>query len=163
MKEDYAFLVNKTKEDNRIKMNVMLLGICFTMFTFLIAFNAELLKQNIFLTLQLVCSIPLFMTSLLARSKASYTLGRSRWTNFGFITYLLAYSFLINVVGIFLISFISVQIGIIFFILNMVLAVTYSFMEVSYDKLRIAERFVKDLVFVLILVLLGILPALRIY
>jgi hypothetical protein len=103
------------------------------------------------------------MSPLLARTKASYTPERNRWTNFGFITYLLAYAFLINVVGIFLISFISFFVGIIFFSANIVLAITYSIMEISYDTTRLKERLIKDLTFVIILVLLGILPALGIY
>jgi len=163
MKEDKQFLINHVKEDNRIKINVTLLGLCFTMFTFIAVFNLDLLKESLFLTLQLVCSIPLLMTSLLARSKASYTLGRNCWKKFGFLTYLLGYAFLINVVGIFLISFVSLFAGITFFIVNIILAMAYSFMEVSYDSARLKERFVKDLAFILILVLLGILPALRVY
>lgn len=155
--------INQIKEDNRIRINVTLLGICFTLFTFLIAFNPPILKENIFLTLQLVCSIPLFMTSLLARTKASYTLGKSRWTNFGFITYIFAYAFLINVVGIFLISFISLLAGITFFGFNIVLALIYSALEISYDKSRLKERFFKDFIFILILVILGILPAIGFY
>jgi hypothetical protein len=163
MKEDKELALRNYKETNRIKINLTLLGICFTLFTFLIAFNPDLLKNNLFLTLQLVCSIPLLMTSLLARSKASYTLGRNRWTNFGFITYLLGYSFLINVVGIFLIKFVSLSAGLVFFIGNILLALAYSAMEVSYDSPRLKERFVKDLTFILILVLLGILPAIGVY
>lgn len=163
MKEDKELALLGIKENNRIKINVTILGICFTLFTFLIAFNPDLLKQNIFLTLQLVCAIPLIMTSLLARTKASYTLGRRRWNHLGFITYLLAYAFLINVVGIFLISFVSLVAGIVFFIVNILAAIVYSLTEVSYDQSRLRERMIKDLVFILILVLLGILPAMGIY
>ena len=158
MKESSRLEPNKTKEDNRIRINVTLLGICFTLFTFLIAFNPNLLKDDVFLTLQLVCAIPLFMTSLLARTKASYTPGKTRWTNFGFVTYILAYAFLINVVGIFLMSFVSLLAGFVFFAFNIVLALVYSAVEVSYDSARAKERFFKDLVFILILILLGILP-----
>ena len=163
MKEDKEFLINRIKEDNRIRINVTLLGICFTLFTFLIAFNPDLLKNNTFLTLQLVCAIPLFMTSLLARTKASYNLGNKTWKNLGFATYLLGYAFLINVVGIFLISFVSALAGMVFFIVNILSALIYSAVEVAYDKGELKERVVKDLVFILILVLLGILPALNIY
>lgn len=161
MKEDRE--LNQIKENNRIKINLALLGICFTLFTFLIAFNPELLKNNLFLTLQLVCSIPLFMTSILARTKSSYTQERKRWKSLGFITYLLGYAFLINVIGIFLIDFVTFSSGLIFFSVNIFLALTYSILEISYDSARLKERFFKDLAFILILVLLGILPAIGVY
>ena len=94
--------INKIKENARISINVALLGVGFTLFTFLMAFNPAILKENLLLTFQLVCAIPLLMTSLLSRSKASYTFGINRWRHLGFITYLIAYAFLINVIGIFL-------------------------------------------------------------
>jgi hypothetical protein len=163
MKEDKDFLIHRTKEDNRIRINVTLLGICFTLFTFLIAFNPDLLKKNLFLTLQLVCSIPLFMTSLLARAKSSYTLGRRAWTNLGFITYITAYAFMINVVGIFLFLYVSFFAGIVFYILNIILAVLYSIIEVHYNTDKFKGKLIKDSYFIALLVLLGILPALEIY
>ena len=163
MKEDKEFLINKTKEDNRIKINLTLLGICFTLFTFLIAFNPNLLKNNLFITLQLVCAIPLLMTSLLAKVKASYKLGKNRWATLGFETYLIAYAFLINVVGIFLLSSISLLAGFVFFIINILSALTYSVMELYYNPQKFYERVTKDLTFIAILIFLGILPALGVY
>jgi len=163
MKEVSEFEINKQRENNRIKINDVLLGICFTLFTFLIALNPKLLKENLFLTLQLVCAIPFLMSSLLARTKASYNHDKQRWKDFGFYTYLLGYSFLLNVVGIFLISSISFWTGIIFFAINIFLALVYSAIEISYDKTRFNERLVKDIVFIIILILLGILPAMGIY
>jgi hypothetical protein len=163
MKESKELEIVYAKEHNRILINVTLLGICFTLFTFLIAFNQEILKDNTFLTMQLVCAIPLFMTSLLAKVKASHILGKNRWAALGFQTYLLAYTFLINVIGIFLISSISRQAGMVFYIVNIVSALIYSGIELSYNPSKIKQRLIKDLEFILILVLLGILPALSFY
>jgi hypothetical protein len=103
------------------------------------------------------------MTSILARTKSSYTQERKRWKSLGFITYLLGYAFLINVIGIFLIDFVTFSSGLIFFSVNIFLALTYSILEISYDSARLKERFFKDLAFILILVLLGILPAIGVY
>ena len=163
MKDTKEFEIAYRKESNRVVISSALLAICFTLFTFLIAVNPNLLKENIFLTLQLVLSIPFFTTSLLVRTKTSYTLHKSKWTNFGFITYILAYTFLINVVGISLAIFISVYAALIFFISSIVLALVYSSLEIYYDQARFKERILKDAFFVLILVVLGILPALRVY
>lgn len=163
MKEDKEFLLHKSKEDTRLAVNRSLLAVCFALFTFIIALNPDLLKQNAILTLQLVCSIPLLMTSILARAKSVYTPQRKRWKNFGFVSYLLGYSFLINVVGIFLISYVTLSAGIIFFGMNVILALAYSVMEVSYDSSRFLERLIKDLTFSLIIIFLGLLPALGFY
>jgi hypothetical protein len=142
---------------------VTLLGICFTVFTFLIAINQEILKNNIFISLQIVCAIPFFMTSLLAKIKGSRMIGENIWDSLGYQTYILGYAFLINVVGIFLISFISLLAGIIFFFINIVLAIVYSYVEVYYNKKRLKERIIKDLEFLIIIIFLGILPALGAY
>lgn len=163
MKEDNSLIFNSNKQANRVLLGVTLLGICFTLFTFLIAFNSDLLKNNMFLTAQLVCAIPLFMTSILSRTKASYTTNIFIWKHVGFFTYLIAYAFLINVVGIFLISFISPAVGLLFFGANIILALSYSLVEVLYEKFPVKEKFIKDLTFISVLVLLGILPALGIY
>jgi hypothetical protein len=165
MKEDKdrAQKIIESKEHNRILINITLLGICFTLFTFIVVFNQDLLKENLFLTLQLVCAIPLFMTSLLAKVKASYMFGKNRWATLGFETYLLAYAFLLNVVGIFLMLYVSYLAGIVFFIVNILSALTYSAVELSYDKSKFKERMMKDIYFILIIVLLGILPAIGFY
>jgi hypothetical protein len=44
MKEDRELEINQLKEHNRILINITLLGICFTLFTFLIAFNPYIIK-----------------------------------------------------------------------------------------------------------------------
>jgi hypothetical protein len=163
MKEDKSVIFNSNKQANRILIGVTLLAICFTLFTFLMAFNPDLLKENTFLTLQLVCAIPLFMTSLLSRTKASYTTNQPVWKHVGFFTFILAYAFLINVIGLFLISSISLIIGLIFFVTNIVLALGYSFIEVVYENFPVKERLIKDLTFILVLVLMGILPAISFY
>jgi hypothetical protein len=151
------------KESNRIRINTSLLGICFTLFTFLIAFNPDLLKNNFFITVQLVCAIPLIMTSLFSRTKAVYSRGKNRWRNLSFLTFLISYSFMLNVVGIFLTLFVSIPIGILFFATNITLALIYSGVQISYDSSKLKERFIKDFVFVLILILLGIFPGLNFY
>jgi hypothetical protein len=163
MKEDRKLEEIYAKEHNRILINITLLGICFTLFTFIIVFNESLLKENQLLTLQLVCAIPLFMTSLLAKVKASHVLGKNRWASLGFHTYLLAYAFLINVVGIFLILFVSNISGFVFFSINILSALIYSGIELSYGKSGIVERIRKDLEFILIIIFLGILPAIGVY
>jgi hypothetical protein len=163
LRDKHEFDFNRVKEGTRISINLALLGICFTLFTFLIAFNPKILQENIWVTLQLVCAIPLLMTSLLARSKSTYTPEIKQWKYIGFITYLISYAFLINVIGIFLINSVLPLVGFMFFGLNIILALVYSSLEISYDSKKKTERLVKDFVFAAILIFLGVLPALGVY
>lgn len=160
MNEDKEFLINKSKSDSRVLINVTLLGICFTLFTFIVTIKPELLNRNIYLTLQLVCAIPILMNSIFTRSKLGYTIQAKKWNDLGFITFLLGYSFLVNVVGILLISLISFKVGIIYFIVNIFSAIVYSYVDISYDKSRLRERLWKDGAFILLIIILGILPTL---
>ncbi|HLC73947.1 MAG TPA: hypothetical protein VJH20_04905 [Candidatus Nanoarchaeia archaeon] len=158
MKKDKSLFLNKSKSDSRVLINVTLLGICFTLFTLIITIKPELLQKNLNLTLQLVSAIPLFMASSFARSKLGYTKDANKWNNFGFTTFLIAYSFLINVVGILLISLTSILVGLIYFSVNIATSIGYSMTDIAYDRKRLTERIVKDLAFILIIIFLGILP-----
>jgi hypothetical protein len=51
----------------------------------------------------------------------------------------------------------------VFFTVSICSALIYSFFEISENKNRLKERFYKDLFFIIVVVILGILPALRIY
>ena len=154
------FVLNKAKADFRVLINVTLLGICFTIFTFIVAIRPQLLTQNVFLTLQLACSIPFMTSSALARSKQGYTIRENKWDTFGYVTFILGYTFLINVVGLLLSYLISFNVGLIYFCVNAGLAVTYSAVDVSYDRHRLKGRAIKVVIFILLLVILGVLPAL---
>ena len=83
-----------------MNINHWLLGACFTFFTFIIAINPDLFKENIFLAVQLTLAIPLFITSILARGKTAYTKHFKKWNRYAFISFIFAYIFLINVIGI---------------------------------------------------------------
>ena len=154
---------NILKSRARLKVNLTLLGICFTIFTFIIAVNPSLFKNNIFLASQLTIAIPLFITSIFARTKLGYSKKPKIWDKYGFITFMIAYSFLIDVIGILLSTLVNLNIGIIFFAVNIISALTYSFVEIKEDKAKIKSRIKKDLIFILILVFGGILPSLGVY
>ena len=151
------------KAVERSKVNLSLLGICFSLFTFIIAINSSILQDNFLLALELTISIPLFLSSVFANSKLAYAKKPEMWRKFGFATYLVGYGFLINVIGMLLSSFVSVKISIIFFALNIITALTYSFLEVIEDRKKLKSRICKDLFFILLLVICGILPSLGVW
>jgi len=152
---------NINKSRSRLSINLSLLAICFTLFTFLIAINPQLFKDNLFLSIQLTIAIPLLITSIFARTKLGYTTKRLRaWNKYGFITFMLAYGFLINSIGILLSSLVSLNLGMVFFGVNIISIIGYSYMEVQEDNAKIFSRIKKDLLFTMILLIGGILPSL---
>ena len=157
------FKNNELKSHNRILTNLTILGICFTAFTFLIGIKPEILESNKFLSLQLTLAIPFFITSILARTKQTDNKTYKIWNNLGFATYIIAYSFFVNVLGILLSTFVSIFVSMLFFITNILLALVYSYIEVKYNKYEIRSRLIKDGYFILILIFFGMLPALGFY
>ena len=146
-----------------MRLDLSLLAICFTIFTFLVAVNPGQLKDNLLITLQLVLAIPLLLTSIFAKMKITNIPNAIIWERYSYISFTIAYGFLINLIGNLLCSAISLWIGIVFFIANILFALIYSVIVVKYYNHNISKRVLKDSLFILTLILLGILPALNVY
>jgi hypothetical protein len=160
--KDINFTINQIKGSNKVLINLTLLGICFTIFTFIATINPVLLKNDL-LAIQLVLSIPFFMSAILIQSKISCLTDASRWRNMGFLTFIIAYGFLINAVGLMLSFFTSSLLVSVFFIVNIFLSIMYSEIEISADKDLFREKLYRDSVFIAIMILGGLLPALGVY
>ncbi len=155
--------IRQLKAKSKSDINLWLLAITFTLFTFIIAVNPSLVKNNVFLSLQLTLAIPFLSSSIFARTRLGYSEQPATWDLYGFITFILAYGFLVNVVGILLSTLVSTTIGLIFWIVNMLSALCYSLLEVIEDKAKTRSRFYKDIVFILIILLAGIFPVFGLY
>jgi hypothetical protein len=153
------------QKDSEVKLtiNVTLLGICFTLFVIITALKAPLL-ENPFLSLQLTLAIPFFLTASFSRSKFVEKHQRiKRWELFSYITFILGYSLLLNSTGILLATIAAKWLAIPFFVLNIILAILYSVMEVFDDHSKLKKRLFRDGLFAVIILLFGLLPALGIY
>jgi len=151
-----------TKSSNRINLNTSLLSIVVGIFFLTINLRSELLLID-GLVIQLVLSIPLLFTSILAYTKLGYRREVAKWDTLGFITFSIAYAFILNVIGILLAHMVSVQVSITFFVSSWILAVIYSLVDISYRKGRIKERVIKDLIFISIQFFFGLLVVLGVY
>ena len=147
------------KATSRISLNTALLSIAIGVFFLTINIRQELLYQKILLA-QLVVSIPLFLTSILAYSKVGYRRKIEKWNMLGWITFILGYAFILNVIGILIGKFISIDISIVFFASSCILTLTYSYIEISYNKLAIKERIIKDSIFIATQLIFGLLVVL---
>ncbi len=148
-----------SKASSRINLNESLLAIAIGVFFLTVNFREELLFQRV-LVIQLVLSIPLLLTSILSYSKVGYRSKVEKWDRLGWITFIIAYAFLLNVIGILLGNIVGVDIALIFFVSSWILTFIYSFVDVSYKKYTVKERMVKDLFFILIQFVLGVLVVL---
>ena len=147
------------KASSRIALNTRLLAIAIGIFFLTINLRAELLFQNI-LVIQLVMSIPLFLTSTLSYSKIGYRSKVERWDTLGWVTFIFGYAFILNVIGILIGKTISLEISIIFFIFSWILTLIYSSVEISYNRSAIKERLTKDTLFIIIQFILGLMVVL---
>lgn len=148
----------------RISINLVLLSIDFTIFTFIIAVKPELFLKNLLIPLQVILSIPLIMSSSFAHSKQIYDVKIvGLWDTFGHITFVAGYAFIINVVGMLVASLVSLGVAMIFFAGNILLALTYSLIEIHQDREKMRARLYKDIPFFALILLLGILPSLGFY
>lgn len=151
------------KSKLRLDINRTLLAIGFTIFALIISLNPSLFKESFLVPMQLTISIPLLLSSIFARSRLAYTKKPKLWEEYGFLTFLIGYAFLINVIGILLSIFINLTIGLIFIFFNILSAIVYSIFEISEDKSKLSSRIKKDLLFIILLLVGGILPSLGIF
>ncbi len=59
----------QAKARSKLEINLRLLAVAFILFTFIIALNPELIRNNIYLSLQLTLAIPFLISSIFARTK----------------------------------------------------------------------------------------------
>ena len=148
------------KANYRFNINLRLLTVSFTVFALIITLKNSLFQESFLIPMQLVLTIPLLMSSIFARSKLVYTKNTKAWEEFGFLTFLTAYAFLINVVGLLLSLSMGVVFGLIFLIFNIFMSIIYSIFEIIEDNSKIILRVKKDLFFALLLLIGGIIPSL---
>jgi len=152
----------KIKAVERSKVDLAFLGVCFSLFTFIVAINTKIFQNNFLLALELTIAIPIFFSSIFASKKLAYTKNPKVWNEISSITFKIGYAFLISVVGILLSSLIDLSVGIVFFALNIVVTLIYSTLEVIADKEKLKPRIYRDLFFIFLIIIFGVLPSLGI-
>jgi hypothetical protein len=150
----------KEKADRRQHLNVSFFEISILIFILTVEFGHQ---NNFTVPLELGLAIPLFLSSIFARTKLSYAKKPIMWDRFGFITFILGYSFLISAIGIILTSITNSYLGMMFFALNCLMAVSYSIFEVIEDKTKLSKRIFQDMTFIILIIIFGILPSLGIW
>ncbi|MGV8169041.1 MAG: hypothetical protein ACP5N3_03215 [Candidatus Nanoarchaeia archaeon] len=147
----------------RLDINLWMFSVAITIFVFILAMNPDILRTTFTLPIQITCAIPLFITSIFARSKLLHAKKPDMWESYGAATFLLGYAFMVNIIGILLATFINLHIGLIFFLFSILISLIYSVLDVIEDDYKWKRRLLKDGGFILLLILGGILPSLGYY
>ncbi|MBW6442670.1 hypothetical protein K0A97_02705 [Patescibacteria group bacterium] len=155
--EDY----HKLKSASRASITLWLLGASFTFFIFTANISPELFHENGLFSLQITITIPLLLSSAFSRSRQAYSKHPDKWNKYSFFTFILGYGFLINVIGTILGNFGGLKIGLIFFGVNILSDLSYSFVALHEQKKWF--KLYKSAFFISILFLGGILPLVGIY
>ncbi len=155
--------VVKFKAETRNLIDISLLATCFTAFAFLASSSPEILSNNLFLTFQLVFAIPLFMNNLFCRIKQVYKNPKQKWNEVGSVSFTLAFGFFINFIGLLLALFVPISVILMFFFLNIFLTIIRFSVQVYYEPSKLKKGIFREILHLLMVIFLGILPALKVY
>ncbi|MEI7718760.1 MAG: hypothetical protein WCI72_02745 [archaeon] len=151
------------KADTRNLIDVTLMSIAITLFGLIATIKPELLSENIVFGLQLALTLPLFMCGLLSRIKEATYVKSDKWYKLSTFSFTTAYGFFINVVGLILAFISPLYMALSFFGVNTLLTLVRAGIVVSYDKTELKKRIIRETYQILLIILLGVLPALRVY
>lgn len=151
------------KVDTRNLIDVTLLGITITLFGLIVTFRQELLTESYFLGIQLALIIPFFLCGLLSRIKEVVYSNSKRWTKLTHLSFIIGYGFFINIVGLTLAFVAPIYLSMLFFASDLILTAARAGIVISYNPTEFKGRMFREIVQLLIIVFMGILPALRVY
>lgn len=153
--DETAIRINKV--NTRLIINSMLLGAVVSMFFLVASLQKDILAENHLLALQMVLAVPFFVTACIASAYNGEKSNEGAWYNFGWLTFIIAYAFTLNSIGIIISSITSILIGIIFFATSITLTLIYTLFLVVLENRKLKERLLKDFVFIAIQVLFGVI------
>ena len=151
------------KVDTRNLVDVTLMGITITLFGLIITIKPELLTESPFLGIQLALIIPFFLCGLLSRIKEATYSNSKKWSKLTQISFVIGYGFFINILGLILAFVAPIHLAMSFFAADLLLTAIRAEIVISYNPEGFKDRIFREIVQLLIIVFLGILPALRVY
>lgn len=156
---------DKRDDEQRLKRSPLyvtsdarFLGITITIFILILTVKSELLSSWLIAT-QLILSIPLWISALISQSKIVDSQSLSKYYTLSKFSSGIALAFIYNVIGLLTVKYIFVSTGLIFFAL---FAVYQLYNTIYHIKIGKTSRTFRDILLLLILILGGVLPALRI-
>ena len=140
-------------------VNATMIGVSITSFFFIAVLNPGIFVANYLFTLQLTCAIPVLFSSTVAFKRSFISNQPDMFRNYAVFLYIVGYAFLINAIGILVAELTTTALAQIFFSINIMFPLIYSYFRIKYDKSDLRMRFIKDGVFIAIVLIFGVLAA----
>jgi len=134
-----------------------LLGVAMTIFILILTIKSELLSYTI-MTMQLVFAIPFLIGAMISNSKIINRQTLTRYLVLNRVTSAIASAFLFNTIGLLVAKYVSELLGIFFFLVFIALLVVFVFIDL--DKTTIRIKLMNEILIILLMIFLGLIPAL---
>ncbi|MFH0831580.1 MAG: hypothetical protein V1886_01805 [archaeon] len=144
-----------TKSNTRININSMLVGVAATVLFIIASINPQILKNEFWLTMQLVLITPLLITSSLAYSKLGYKKEGKKWNTFAWVCFVVGFAFMINATAILMSSLGMLLIGVLLIFVNLLLTMIYAVFDHKYGDGSILEETAKYSLFFIVQIIFG--------
>ena len=148
--------MNNVTSSSRTDFNIMLIGVATSALFFIAAIRPSILENNMIFTLQLICAIPLLLSSTIASRRTADTKEPAVFDAYATYLSVLGYALIINAVGILVAIFANKWAAVIFFILNIAAPLVYSYLRVTVDKYSVSVRVLQDGFFILTIIVFGL-------
>lgn len=145
----------------RIHFNFTLIAVATSSLFFIAAIRPNILRDSELFTLQLICSIPLLLTSAVAAKRSLVSKSAPVFWSYSRYLSIIGYAFIINAIGILVAVLTNWIVVTIFFTINIINPLLYSYLRISYDRNTVQDRIVRDGLFIILIIFLGLIVALR--
>ncbi len=149
----------ESKAASRISLNTALLSVAVGIFFLVVSLRSQLIVPQL-VAIQLVFPIPLLLTSILSYSKVGYRAQTERWDTLGWVSFIVAYALILNVIGILLSDVVGLGVSLLFFAVSWLMTLIYSVVDISYERNHVKERLAKDSLFIATQLLFGVIVVL---
>jgi len=143
-----------SRSSMQVAFTTRLLGMTITLFMLILTIKAELLDYN-YVAWQLSLAIPILFAALISNSKIIDEGSFEKYKTFNLIVNSLAISLVANTIGLLISKYISLYIGLSYFSIFLVI---YGYFFIKDFE---SKKFYNEMIILALIVLLGIIPALR--
>jgi len=154
--KECEFARNPEKAEARLHINSFLMGSLFTVLALIWTFSPE--KVSSAIIFQMVLAIPLILFASLSYAKTGYERTHKVWDRFGWITNNIGYVLFLNSTGLIIAAFSSIKIAYVYFLLVILLSVSYYILNIVSQPGTLKEHLSKLIFWLIVIFMGGILP-----
>ena len=149
--------------ENRSSMEVAissrLLGVVITIFILILTIKSELLAYKI-MAIQLVLAVPFVIGAMISSSKILTAQTLKRYVIVNRICSSAASAFIFNTIGLLISKYVSLMIGVLYFLVFILILIEFVFIDI--DKSKLSNKLIHEILIIILMIIFGLLPALGI-